>query len=104
MVFSGLEKDCSWQFGLFVKSCVIAGKKKINDKLCILSLFFQNQKAAERKCPTCKSKAKLADVRNLYGHRIQMIDTTELEEFRGKNKEVSQNPSLLLIFKQLYSN
>uniref|UniRef100_A0A914VE76 RING-type E3 ubiquitin transferase n=1 Tax=Plectus sambesii TaxID=2011161 RepID=A0A914VE76_9BILA len=63
-------------------------------KSCI-ERWLRSEKVS--KCPNCKAKAKLKDIRQIYGRAVQMRDTTELEQVKEINAMLrSENDSLKL--------
>ncbi|VDK42500.1 unnamed protein product [Anisakis simplex] len=54
------------------------------------------------KCPQCKTRARISDIRRIFARTIKMMDTTELEELRESNKAYKdENDSLRLQIMQL---
>uniref|UniRef100_A0A914ZGV4 RING-type E3 ubiquitin transferase n=1 Tax=Parascaris univalens TaxID=6257 RepID=A0A914ZGV4_PARUN len=51
---------------------------------CCIERWIRTEKNA--KCPQCKMRARIGDMRLIFARTVKMIDTTELEELRESNK------------------
>uniref|UniRef100_A0A0R3S419 RING-type E3 ubiquitin transferase n=1 Tax=Elaeophora elaphi TaxID=1147741 RepID=A0A0R3S419_9BILA len=57
--------------------------------------WIRTERAA--KCPQCKAKARLPDIRRLYVRAVKALDTTEMEALKEKNNAYkAENDSLRL--------
>ncbi|VDM94906.1 unnamed protein product [Thelazia callipaeda] len=54
------------------------------------------------KCPQCKAKARLSDIRHIYARAVKAVDTTELEQLKHVNEAYKvENDNLRLENQQL---
>lgn len=51
-------------------------------------LKFQIHKANDRRCPQCKKKSTVKDIRPLYASKIRVLDTSEQEALKETIKKV----------------
>ncbi|VDM28770.1 unnamed protein product [Toxocara canis] len=67
---------------------------------CCIERWIRSEKNA--KCPQCKTRARISDMRRIFARTVKMIDTTQLEELRESLKAYkAENDSLRLEIVQL---
>ncbi|KAK3921158.1 E3 ubiquitin-protein ligase RFWD3 [Frankliniella fusca] len=57
--------------------------------------WLEIHKASDRKCPQCKKKATVKDIRALYASKIRVLDTSEQEALKETIKKLEEEKELL---------
>ncbi|MCP9265851.1 E3 ubiquitin-protein ligase RFWD3 [Dirofilaria immitis] len=99
---SGLDGDESTSCSICFEAYTISGSHRIVCLKCghlfgqsCIERWIRTEKAA--KCPQCKTKARITDIRRLYVRAVKALDTTELECLKEMNNAYrAENDSLRL--------